>query len=197
MFPDGLANGSGLVGKNLMFHPIASATGVFEERLEGYMGPQGCNIVSHEFYETDTSRGFVRGYMFQCARGAGPVSTAIGVPWGVDHHSVFESRFGKMATVGVMGEDLPEEINAVTIDPDLTDSDGIPAPRVTYRMSDNSLKLMAHGVEKATEVLKAAGAVDILVNPHSRIAGWHLMGTARMGTDPAESVVDGNVRHTM
>ncbi len=192
VFPDGLANSSGLVGKNLMFHPVAGVIGVFEERLDGYMGPRGCNIVSHEFYETDPSRGFVRGYMFQCSRGPGPVATAMGAPWGVDHHSAFESRFGKMATIGVMGEDLPEEINAVTIDPDLADSDGIPAPKVTYRMSDNSLKLLSHGVQNATEVLKAAGAIDIRVHPLGRVAGWHLMGTARMGTDPAKSVVDAN-----
>jgi choline dehydrogenase-like flavoprotein len=192
MFPDGLANNSGLVGKNLMFHPYAFVTGVFDQQIEGYMGPQGCNIMSQEFYETDLSRGFVRGYSFQCSRGAGPRRSAGTIPWGVDHHSVFESRFGKTTTIAVIGEDLPEEINAVTIDAKLTDSDGIPAPKVTYRMSENSLKLMAHGVEKATEVLKAAGAIDTLVDPLARSAGWHLMGTARMGIDPARSVVDGN-----
>ena len=113
---------------------------------------------------------------------------------GVNHHSLFESRFGKNTTIAVIGEDLPEEINRVTIDPVLTDSDGIPSPKVTYRMSENSLKMMAHGVDRAKDVLKASGAVDITFDPLARLAGWHLMGTARMGTDPRRSVVDPNGR---
>ena len=63
-FPDGLANDSGLVGRNLMFHPVAMVTGFFDEPLDGHMGPMGCSVLSHEFYETDLSRGFVRGYGF-------------------------------------------------------------------------------------------------------------------------------------
>ena len=60
-FPNGLANSSGLVGRNLMFHPYARIAGYFDETLDGYRGPGNC-IWSQEFYETDRSRGFVRGY---------------------------------------------------------------------------------------------------------------------------------------
>ena len=70
-FPDGLPNSSGLVGKNLMFHPYAMVTGVFEEMLESYKGPTGLSLICHEFYETDLSRGFVRGYGFQVLRSSG------------------------------------------------------------------------------------------------------------------------------
>jgi len=59
-----------------------------------------------------------------------------------------------------------------------------------YTLSENSRKMMAHGVARATEVLQAAGAVEVQVNPLLRPAGWHLMGTARMGTHHANSVVD-------
>jgi choline dehydrogenase-like flavoprotein len=200
LFPDGLANSSGLVGRNLMFHPYAMVTGTFEDRLDGYKGPAGLNIISQEFYETDLSRGFVRGYAFQLARTSGPVHTALGgmtgirVPWGEDHHRVFEQRFARMATAAVIGEDLPEPHNRVTLDPELTDSDGIPAPKVSYKMSENSLKMMDHGIASATELFKAAGAYDVNCNPLSRPAGWHLLGTARMGTHASNSVVDGNGR---
>ena len=78
LFPDGLANSSGLVGKNLMFHPFATATGVFDEPIDGHKGPRGCSLLSQEFYETDLSRGFVRGYMMQIARSSGPVNTSLG-----------------------------------------------------------------------------------------------------------------------
>ena len=74
-FPTGLANFSGLVGKNLMFHPDARIAGYFDEMLDGYRGP-GC-IWSQEFYETDRSRGFVRGYRFQVSRGQGAVMAAV------------------------------------------------------------------------------------------------------------------------
>ena len=60
-FPDGLANGSGLVGKNLMHHVTGMVTGVFDEDLEAYKGPFAASIVCQEFYETDPVRGAVRG----------------------------------------------------------------------------------------------------------------------------------------
>ena len=200
LFPDGLANSSGLVGKNLMFHPYSIVTGVFDEALDGYKGPFGLSLISQEFYETDPSRGFVRGYAFQIARSSGPVGTALGgmggdiLPWGAKHHEAFATSFGHTATFAVVGEDLPEEHNQVTLDAELTDSDGIPAPKVSYRMSDNSLKMMEHGIARATEALEASGAKEVLVNPLLRPAGWHLMGTARMGTDPKASVVDAHGR---
>jgi choline dehydrogenase-like flavoprotein len=200
LFPHGLANSSGLVGRHLMFHPYAMVTGIFEEPLEGYKGPNGCSLLSQEFYETDLSRGFVRGYTFQIVRGFGPVATALGgivrqpVPWGTEHRRVFEARFDRTITVSICGEDLPEPHNQVVLDDTLTDSDGIPAPKVIYKMSDNSLKLMAHGVARATEVLQAAGAKEVQVNPLLRPAGWHLMGTARMGTHRGNSVVDAHGR---
>src|SRR6202034_2733818 len=75
-FPDGLAHSSGLVGKNLMFHPYAWIQGYFDDERDGYRGPGNC-IWSQQFYETDLSRGFVRGYTFEFNRGQGPVVAAM------------------------------------------------------------------------------------------------------------------------
>lgn len=195
-FPDGLANRSGQVGRNLMFHPYAMVTGVFPEPLDSYRGPTGCCIMSQEFYETDRTRGFVRGYSFEILRGLGPASTAL---WGLsqarvlpggDHHRAYAELFNHAAGMVVICEDLPEAANTVTLDPHLTDADGIPAPKITYRLSENSTAMMAHGVARGREVLEAAGARDTIVEAPLPFAGWHLMGTARMGTDPATSVVN-------
>ena len=133
--PSGLANKSGQVGKNLMFHVIAHVTAVFDEDLESYRGPGANILLSHEFYETDPRHDYVRGYQLQMVRGSGPASTAVGrmmqaVTWGKGHHESFDSRFGKTATFAVTAEDLPEETNMVDLDPELTDGSGIPAPRV-------------------------------------------------------------------
>ncbi len=199
-FPDGLANGSGMVGRNLMFHPIGLVTGIFDEELEGYKGQLACNIFSHEFYETDLSRGFVRGVGFQVLRSLGPVSTAVGgfdghvVPWGDRHRKAFSDRFGHTISMAVVCEDLPDPENRVTLDPDLTDSDGIPAPKIHYKLSENSFKALDYGSARGTEVMQAAGATRMLVNRHARGSGFHLMGTARMGEDPRNSVVDAHGR---
>ena len=75
-FPNGLANSSGLVGKNLMFHPYAQVYGYVAEPTDSNRAPPTC-LWSKEFYETDPSRGFVRGYTFQFGRGVGPVMEAV------------------------------------------------------------------------------------------------------------------------
>ena len=195
-FPDGLANGTGLVGRNLMFHPYAPARGTFDERLGGHQGPNGCAIISQEFYETDRARGFVRGYSFQIARGLNAIGTATGglsaqrVPWGAGHRAAYDARFDRTITVAVIGDDLPEEHNRVELDPQLTDGDGIPAPRIVYTLSENSRKLLDHGL--APRRGGVAGRRRARGGHHAapRTGGWHLMGTARMGADPRRSVVD-------
>jgi choline dehydrogenase-like flavoprotein len=200
VFPDGLANGTGLVGRNLMFHPYAVVRGIFPQRLEGFKGPIGCSVISQEFYETDRARGFVRGYSFQVARGLSPVATALGgisnppLPWGARHRRAFDAHWDRGIFVAVIGDDLPEEHNRVVLDAELSDAHGIPAPRILYTLSDNSRRLLDHGIARAGEALAAAGAIDAVVTPLLRTAGWHLMGTATMGSDPRRSVVDGHGR---
>nr|MBP8310522.1 GMC family oxidoreductase [Burkholderiaceae bacterium] len=195
-FPDGLANRSGLVGKNLMLHPWGLISGVFDAPLASRFGPAGCCILSQQFYETDLSRGFVRGYNLQITRGSGPVTTARTgltrgqIPWGAGHHEAFARRYNHTVNIGVCCEDLPDENNTVTLDAQLTDSHGIPAPKITYRLDENSRRMLQHGLDRGSEVMHAAGATDIYTEGPMRLAGWHLLGTARMGTDPQRSVVN-------
>jgi choline dehydrogenase-like flavoprotein len=111
-------------------------------------------------------------------------------PWGDRHHAVFGERFGHMINIGVMGEDLPEPVNEVVLDPELTDAHGIPAPLVRYRLSDNSVRLMEFGVARAGDALRAAGARDVFTENPLRPSGWHLLGTCRMGDHPNGSVTD-------
>ena len=194
-YPDGLCNSSGLLGKNLMFHPYAMVSGLFDDGLQTYKGPLANMILCQEFYETDPSKDFVRGYTYQVARSSGPISTACGymfgrVPWGADHHAEFQRRFGDVTVLGVIGEDLPEEQNRVELDPKLIDSNGIPSPKVFYTLSDNSRKQLDDAIRNAETALHEAGAVGVLATSLLKGAGWHLMGTARMGEDPKSSVVD-------
>jgi choline dehydrogenase-like flavoprotein len=194
-FPNGLANTSGLVGKNLMFHPYAQVFGYVDEALDSNRAPPLC-LWSMEFYETDPARDFVRGYCYQFGRGIGPVTEAIfsaadgRLPWGADHHRMFRKLAGKRIGMSAICEDLPEEHNRVTLDPVLKDSHGIPSPKIDYTLSANSLRMMDHGIARAKEILAEAGATNVGVQSPILNGGWHLLGTARMGTDPERSVVN-------
>ncbi len=194
-FPDGLANRSGLVGRNLMFHPYASINGIFDSPQDGAQGPVDC-LWSQEFYETDLARGYVRGFTYEMTRGRGAVMTALTgmhsgrIPFGAGHHDAYRQLHNRITGMVAICEDLPELHNTVTLDPELKDPDGIPAPKITYTLSQNSRDMLNFSVARATEVLEAAGATDVITEAPLAVGGWHLMGTARMGTDPETSVVN-------
>ena len=194
-FPDGLANSSGLVGKNLMLHPWPQVRGYVDEELDGDRAPMTV-LWSKQFYETDPARDFVRGYTLQFARGTGVVNEAItsaavgALPWGSEHHRAYRQLMYHRLQIGIACEDLPEEHNRVTLDPVLKDSHGIPAPRIDYTIGENTRRMMEHGIARATEILDAAGATHLYTSRTLLNSPGHLLGTARMGNDPERSVVN-------
>lgn len=191
-----IANSSGLVGRNLMLHPLGYIEGLFEEALRSHEGPQGCCIFSQEFYETSSSRNFKRGFTFQVLRGPGPLETAMSgvsrkeIPWGEGHHEAFHRRFGRVVGMTAIIEDLPEPENRVTIDPSRVDMAGVPAAKVTYRLGENSKRMLSFAMQRGREVMTTAGATKTSAFGPVRESGWHLMGTTRMGHDPSTSVVN-------
>jgi hypothetical protein len=108
---------------------------------------------------------------------------------GGDYHKRFGELFGRGLHWSIMCEDLPEASNRVVLSKNLTDSSGMPAPKVLYRYSENALKCLDYNVERAVQVFEDAGAWKVVsANPAGGNA--HFTGTARMGDDPASSVVD-------
>jgi choline dehydrogenase-like flavoprotein len=194
--PEGLANSSGLVGKNLMLHPNCTALGYYEEDLESWRGPAGQLIHSMQFYETDMSRGFVRGAKLHALPTPGPLNAIeahreldFDELWGPAIHDVARAaRNGILWAANT--EDLPEEHNRVTLSPSLVDSDGLPAPKVEYRVSENTRKLLKFTVEQMVKAHEAAGAKRVITQELWVDQPGHLLGTARMGDDPRTSVVD-------
>ncbi len=186
--PDGLANDSGLVGRGLMLHPMALVEGI-RESGPPWVGHNGGLINSLEFYASDASRGFVRGARWALTAGGLPLQTALGgrVGWGAEHHREMRENLGRRVMWVLLAEDLPEDDNRVTLGGE-PDRAGVPGATVTYRTGVNSDRLLDWHAERALESLDGAGIRDLRI-ARARANG-HLMGTARMGTDPATSVCD-------
>ena len=189
--PNGLANSSGLVGKNLMTHVQSFAVGLFDEAVEGWHGTWGGTVSTRQFYETDPSRGYMRGFIMSGCRGWSPLNLALQVaPWGPGHHSALEQRINHEIVMYLCGEDLPEEWNRVELDWEHLDQFGMPGIRTHYTLGENSKRLGNDMIAHGRHVLEAAGATSVRDFGLSPIWGWHLLGTARMGDDPQSSVVD-------
>lgn len=200
-FPNGLANGSDQVGRNLMHHTLVGAEFWIDRDLESHKGMVG-GAISAEFAETDPARGFVNGYGFNILRATGAAACAIGAfsgrpaPWGRAHHGWFRRRFSRSFRAYAIGDDLPQPTNRVTLSKTLRDSEGLPAPHVSYEPHENDWRLMRHAKAKLAEIGRAAGAHDVAIvdyvgaDGRYRPPAWHLLGTCRMGDDPKTSVVN-------
>jgi choline dehydrogenase-like flavoprotein len=191
----GIADSSGMVGRRLMMHPFGNAIGIFEEDLESWRGPLGQYLHSLEFYETDRSRGFVRGAKWNLLPSGAPLSMMLPGTWGDEpvwgenFTALLRERLGHSVIWGVICEDLPDPGNRVTLD-GTGGAPGAPGVRIRYRTSANTKAMMAWHLERLSEVLDAMGAKKKILNPGLRETGWHIMGTAVMGKDPDTTVVD-------
>jgi choline dehydrogenase-like flavoprotein len=190
----GVSNSSGLVGKNLMIHPLGYAEGVFEEALDTDIGPQGCMIYSLEHYR-NSDKDFNLGYMMHVLRGTGPVETATSAQsrrklrFGEHLEEDFNNFYKKQLSISIICDDLPQTTNFLELS-DETDRFGTPGVKIKYEVSENTLQMMKDGMGKAKEILKLAGAKKTYAYGPVRNTGWHLMGTCKMGDDPTNSVVN-------
>ncbi|HEY5303299.1 MAG TPA: GMC family oxidoreductase [Acidimicrobiales bacterium] len=185
-FPNGLANNDDQVGRYVMVQGAAQSAGRFPDELRMYKAPPP-QVSSEDFYETDASRGFARGFSIQ---------TVSPQPIGWAEHVAAEGHWGRemreymrdynhWTTIGVLNELLPNAENRVTL-ADEKDQYGLPVAKFTHSLSENDKANIAYSKKVLRNILDAAGAQDVLTI--SRYA--HLIGGARMGTSPANSVVD-------
>ncbi len=196
--PDGLANSSGFVGRNLMFNAHQISQGVFEHQLNDYKGAQVSRMV-HDFYETDEKRGFYGGGGIDARPlwSATPILHAMqGMPpdipnWGTRFKDEMAHNFTRQLCFIAGTTSLALDRNNITLDPESTDQWGRPAIRLTYRDHDDDLAVARFLQDRSMELLDAAGAEKSWPRPiELSTGGEHLLGTCRMGDDPATSVVN-------
>jgi len=196
--PDGLGNGSGLVGKYLMGNGHSVIHGYFEHELNDWKSIQVTRIV-HDFYETDPDRGFYGGGGLDgrplvnampamhalTEAGTGPLR------WGRDFKRDVRHGFNRHMGILASTTSVPVERNNITLDPSHRDAHGRPAVRMTYRDHDDDLAMMGFLQDRGQEILDAAGAERTWREPVvPQTFHAHLLGTCRMGDDPRRSVVD-------
>jgi choline dehydrogenase-like flavoprotein len=189
--PHGLANSSGLVGTHLTTHAGPGVWASFDEEIRWYKAPPNMAVTEHWNYH-DEGKDCTGGYAFMSQ---GPLPRA----WAqlqVTERGLWGARlreemlkYNHMAGFVAVAETEPRRANRVELADEL-DQYGLPIPRVVFSYSDNDRRLQRHATGSMRAVLEAAGGYDLWTSDDTS----HLLGTCRMGADPATSVVDADGR---
>jgi choline dehydrogenase-like flavoprotein len=185
-FPAGLGNDEDQVGRYVMVQGASQSAGRYPTEMRMYKAPPP-EVTSEQYYETDASRGFARGFSIQ---------TVSPLPGGWAEHVLADGHWGRSlreymrdynhwAAIGVLNELLPQPENRVTLAAEADDY-GMPIARFDYTLCQNDKKNMAYSNEVLKGILNESGAQDVLTI--QRFA--HLIGGCRMGTSPENSVVN-------
>ena len=195
-FPNGLANGSDLVGRNATFHEFSAAVATFEDPVYAWAGGGYVSASSFQFYEHDDSRGHVSGG-HMAASGVGiPLPINWSLPdrpaWGKSAKDADREFFNHSMSASMVVHDMPQHDNRIELDDTVTDAWGLPVARVTLTPHENDLAMGRFLIDRSAEIMEAAGATSVQKVYIDRVTGncSHQHGTARMGHDPDSSVLD-------
>ena len=188
LFPNGLANSSGQVGRNYMRHVTGSVYAAFEKPVHMYRGTTMAGIIRDEARH-DPGRGFAGGYEMETLSLGLPFMAAFLNPgaWGRSFTSAMEN-YPRMAGMWLVGEDMPQEKNAITLDKEAKDKFGLPVANVHYDDHPNDVAMRNHGYQQGAALYEAVGAVQTY--PTTPYPSTHNLGTNRMSEKPRDGVVN-------
>ncbi len=204
-FPNGLANSSGHLGKHVMTHLMARLLVKFDDRrMNAYMGPSAQKHSIDDFNADNfdhSGHDFIRGSQISIGTHnlqGGPISVSTinpppGVPrWGAEYRDFIADAFTRYASMVAQTENLAYADQAIDLDPNVKDAWGLPAPRMTYDWRrPNERARVEFMLQRMEEIGEAMGASQVWRAPLSPgRPGAHHEGGTRMGSDPAESVVN-------
>src|SRR5690606_26456306 len=186
MFPNGLANSSGQVGKNYMRHMTGSVYAIFDKPVRMWRGTTMAGIVTDESRH-DPSRGFVGGYEMETISIGLPFMAAFLDPgaWGREFTSALDS-YEYMAGMWLVGEDMPQESNRITLSDSVKDQWGNPVANVHFDDHPNDIAMRNHAYKQGAAIYEAVGAVRTF--PTTPYPSTQNLGTCRMSENPRDGV---------
>jgi choline dehydrogenase-like flavoprotein len=186
--PDGLANSSGQIGKNYMRHMTGSVYAVFDKPVNMYRGTTMAGIITDES-KNNPSRGFVGGYEMETLALGVPFMAAFLNPgaWGREFSAAMD-MYDHMAGMWLVGEDMPQEKNAITLHTTEKDQYGLPVPNVHFDDHPNDIAMRNHAFQQGAAVYDAVGATQTYPTPP--YPSTHNLGTNRMSADAKDGVVN-------
>jgi choline dehydrogenase-like flavoprotein len=187
MFPDGLANSSGMVGKNYMRHTTGSVYAIFDKPVRMWRGTTMAGIVQDESRH-DPSRGFVGGYELETLSLGLPFMAAFLNPggWGRSFTTALD-HYENMAGMWIVGEDMPQTKNGVTLS-DTKDQFGLPVANVHFDDHPNDIAMRNHAYKQGIAIYEAVGATRAFPTPP--YPSTHNLGTNRMSAEAKDGVVN-------
>lgn len=188
LFPDGLANSSGQVGRNYMRHMTGSVYGIFDKPVHMYRGTTMAGIVQDEAIH-DPKRGFVGGYELETLSLGIPFMAAFLNPgaWGREFTTALDA-YARTAGMWLVGEDMPQASNRVTLHPTEVDQHGTPVPNVHYSDHPNDIAMRNHAYARGKAIYEAVGATRTMPTPP--YPSTHNLGTNRMSARARDGVVN-------
>ena len=187
VFPDGLGNTSGHLGRNYMRHVTSIVAAVMPGPVRFNRGTRQSGLIMDEQYHKP-ERGFAGGYFIEAAATdpAGIVPFYAG--WGADAAD-FMAHYSHLAAAFVTGEDPPQANNRIELHPTKRDRYGLPVPVLHYTMHPNSVAMQQHANRKTAAIYESLGG-EARVQTEGPVIGCHSMGTARMSERPDDGVTD-------
>jgi choline dehydrogenase-like flavoprotein len=187
-FPNGLANSSDQVGRNYMRHMTGSVYARFDKPVNMHRGETMAGIIADEAGH-NPSRGFVGGYYMETISLGPAFLAAFAEPgaWGPKFTELLDG-YASTAGMWIVGEDMPQATNRVTLSDTVRDQWGLPAPNVHFDDHGNDIAMRTYAYEQAEKLYESVGAIGSHRTPP--YPSTHNLGTCRMSARPEDGVVD-------